>query len=123
MNPWLENRAEQPQTSHPGEEEGRENRAAWGHPGLDFNTLQKTRCFYFIVWVPLLPYVHGGCLVWLQSPALIRWEWSSNSKGKWLGFGISYQDLLCPLPSLLPRPWLLSSPLFLQPLCFALSLS
>lgn len=54
-NPWLLNRAEQPQTSHPGEEESRESGAAWGHPGLDFDTLQKTRCFYLIVWVPTFP--------------------------------------------------------------------
>lgn len=32
-NPWLVNRAEQPQTSHPGEEEGRESGAAWGTQG------------------------------------------------------------------------------------------
>lgn len=43
-NSWFVNRAEQPQTSHPGEEE--EGRDSLGAPGLDFNTLQKTRCLH-----------------------------------------------------------------------------
>lgn len=72
-NSWLANRAEQPQTSHPGREE--EGRDSPEEPRVGFQHSAEDKMLVLNVFNCLGCSPSSSCLVWPQSPAWIKRSW------------------------------------------------